>query len=255
MGRALQGIFVNETVTVGLEEIHRKIRLKDVIVGCSDWSKGSFHDADGVMGLGYGKHSFAVKAAKLFGNKFSYCLVDHLSPSNLANFLNFGNATSQTLTLKNMQHTQLILGVINPFYAVNVSGISVAGKMLDIPSEVWNVEDKGGVIVDSGSTLAFLVQPAYLATMIALTSPLKNSKRSAVRSGPLEFCYEEAGFELELVPEFAWHFTDGAKFVPPVKSYVIDAAEGVKCFAFASAEWPGTSVIGNIMQQNHLVGI
>ncbi|KAK9285843.1 hypothetical protein L1049_025044 [Liquidambar formosana] len=68
----------------------------------------------------------------------------------------------------------------------------------------------------------------------------------------MEFCFSATGFEESLAPKLAFHFADGAQFAPPVKSYIIDVADGVKCLGFASADWPGTSVIGNIMQQNHV---
>lgn len=249
-GSKVRGFFANETVTAGSIDRPKKVRLKEVTVGCTDWANGNFHNADGVLGLGFGKNSFAATAAKLFDNKFSYCLVDHLSPSNFANFLNFGNTSKQHI--QNMQHTQLILGELNPFYAVNVSGISIAGKMLNVPPEMWHIHGAGGVILDSGTTLTFLGEPAYAATVAALRAPLEKYKKLGHVLGPLRFCYNDPRFDMADVPQFVLHFADGAKFVPPKKSYVIDADVGVKCIGFASAGWPANTVIGNIMQQNHL---
>ncbi|KAK9284768.1 hypothetical protein L1049_023945 [Liquidambar formosana] len=169
-GSTITGFFANETVTVGLGN-SQKIRLHDVVIGCSEsWVETSFRELDGIMGLGYGKHSFAVKAAEKFANKFSYCLVDHLSPSNLVNYLSFGNTTSSLLP--NMQYTELVLGVISPFYAVNVVGISIGGVMLKIPLQVWDVNGDGGAILDSGSSLTFLTEPAYKPLMAAFEASL-----------------------------------------------------------------------------------
>lgn len=247
-GSSAIGIFANDTVTIGLSN-HRKLRLHDVLIGCTESLQGSFRQADGVMGLGYAKHSFALKAAQQFGNKFSYCLVDHLSPSNLVNYLTFGNTTVPP----HMHYTQLVLGTMNPFYAVNVVGISVGGIMLDIPAQVFDVKGVGGFIIDSGSSLTFLTEPAYKPVMAALTSPLANFTKEDFGFGPLEFCFGVTeSFNESLVPKLEFHFGDGAQFVPPIKSYVIAAADGVRCLGFASTGWPGTSVIGNIMQQNYL---
>ena len=242
------GIFGNDTVKVRLSG-GQKIKVTDVMVGCSETIRGNFHDIDGVMGLGFDTHSFAVKAAKKFGDKFSYCLVDHLSPSNLVNFLVFGKVTDSPLP--NMQYTELILGIVNPYYAVNVSGISVNSKMLDIPSNVWDVKADGGVIIDSGSSLTYLVKPVFDRVIAAFQAPLRKFRKVTLKSGP-DYCFSGAGFEESMMPKLAIHFADGAKLVPPVKSYVIDAEEGVKCLGFASTDWPGSSVIGNILQQNHL---
>ncbi|KAK6238569.1 hypothetical protein QUC31_004038 [Theobroma cacao] len=247
-GTRVVGIFGNDTVKVRLSG-GQKIKVTDVMVGCSEAIRGNFHDIDGVMGLGFDQHSFAVKAAKEFGDKFSYCLVDHLSPSNLVNFLVFGGVTSSPLP--NMQFTQLILGIVNPYYAVNVSGISVNGKMLDIPSYIWDVKGDGGVIMDSGSSLTYLVKPLFDKVIAAFQAPLSKFKKLELNLGP-DYCFSAAGFEESLMPKLAFHFADGAKLVPPVKSYVIDAEEAVKCLGFSSTSWPGPSVIGNILQQNHL---
>ncbi|XVE78454.1 hypothetical protein DITRI_Ditri13aG0146600 [Diplodiscus trichospermus] len=247
-GTRVVGIFGNDTVKVRLSG-GQKIKMTDVMIGCSQKVEGKFHDIDGVMGLGFDYHTFAVKAAQRFGDKFSYCLVDHLSPSNFVNFLVFGQVDASPLP--NMQYTQLVLGILNPFYAVNVSGISLDGQMLDIPSNVWDVKGDGGVIIDSGSTLTFLVKPVFDRVIAAFQAPLSKFNKLELNIGP-EYCFSDVGFKESEVPRLAIHFADGAKLVPPVKSYVIDAADGVKCLGFAPANWPGTSVIGNILQQNHL---
>ncbi|XP_022861939.1 aspartic proteinase NANA, chloroplast-like [Olea europaea var. sylvestris] len=253
-GSAALGIFANETVTFGLTN-GTKGRIHNVLVGCSESSTGqSFQEADGVMGLGYSNYSFALKAAEKFGGKFSYCLVDHLSPQNVSSYLIFGShKTEYSITTHyRMRQTELVLGVVNPFYAVNIKGISLGSIMLKIPAEVWNVNGGGGVILDSGSSLTFLTQPAYQPVMAALKLSLINFTTLNLDIPQLEFCVNSTGFDESLVPRLVFHFADGARFEPPVKSYVIDVAPGVKCLGFVRSTWPGASVIGNIMQQNHI---
>lgn len=196
------------------------------------------------MGLGYSNHSFAVRAAKEFGGKFAYCLVDHLSPKNRSSYLTFGSEKHPR-----MRYTRLLLGAVDPFYAVSVKGISVGGVMLDIPPETWDLRAGGGAIVDSGASLALLALPAYGPVTAALQLGFE---KVDLGIGPLEYCFNSTGFDEKAVPRLVVHFTDGARLEPPVKSYVIDAAPGVKCLGFAAAAWPGWSVVGNIMQQNHL---
>ena len=251
-GSTAQGFFANESVTVRSRR-GRKMRLHDVLIGCSESFQGqSFQAADGVMGLGYSKFSFAIKAAEKFGGKFSYCLVDHLSHKNVSNYLTFGSSRSKEALSNNMTYTELVLGMASTFYAVNVMGISIGSEMLRIPFEVWDVKGAGGTILDSGSSLTFLTEPAYQPVMAALRVSLLKFRKVEMEIGPLEYCFNSTGFEENLVPRLAFHFVDGAKFEPPVKSYVISAADGVRCLGFVSVAWPGTSVIGNIMQQNHL---
>ena len=55
------------------------------------------------------------------------------------------------------------------------------------------------------------------------------------------------------VSRLVFHFAGGARFEPPVKSYIIDVAPLVKCIGIVPIDGiGGASVIGNIMQQNHL---
>ncbi|KAF8412609.1 hypothetical protein HHK36_000578 [Tetracentron sinense] len=251
-GSEALGFFAYDAVTMDLTN-GRKMKLHGVLVGCSQSFMGrSFQVADGVMGLGYSKYSFAVRAAQKFGGKFSYCLVDHLSPKNVSNYLTFGGRSANAAALTpNIQHTELVLGVIDPFYAVNVAGISVGGVMLQIPSKVWDLAGGGGTILDSGSSLTFLTEPAYQPLMTVMKVALIKFNKVKMDIGPLTFCFNSTGFNEALMPKLTFHFRDGARFEPPVKSYVIDVADGVKCTGFVSTGWPGVSVIGNIMQQNH----
>ncbi|KAL3627172.1 hypothetical protein CASFOL_028535 [Castilleja foliolosa] len=252
-GSASLGVFGNETITFSLTN-GRKTRLHNALVGCSESSSGStIHAGNGVMGLGYSNYSFALRAANIFGGKFSYCLVDHLSPKNKSSYLIFGShkQVSNISLISKMRYTQLVLGLIDPFYAVNIKGISIGGVMLDIPAGTWNLSGEGGAIVDSGSSLMGLTRPAYVPVMARLRKSLVNFENMNLDIGPVEYCFNSTGFRESLVPRLAIHFADGARFNPPVKSYVIDAAPGVKCLGFVPLAWPGACVIGNIMQQNH----
>ncbi|KAE8681219.1 Aspartic proteinase A1 isoform 1 [Hibiscus syriacus] len=190
----------------------RKVKVPEVMIGCSETIMGEFHDIDGVMGLGFEWHSFALKAARKFGYKFSYCLVDHLSPSNLVNFLVFGDANDPTTP--KLQYTELILGIVNPYYAVNVSGISIDGKMLKIPSHVWDIRSGGGVIVDSGCSLTQLVRPVFDRVVAAFKAPLSKFKKLSIGSEGPDICFDDTGYKESMMPKLVIHFADGAKLTP-----------------------------------------
>ncbi|KAF8036654.1 hypothetical protein BT93_C2396 [Corymbia citriodora subsp. variegata] len=262
-GSGALGIFARETVTAEITNGKgRATKVEDVVVGCTLTVQGqSLQGADGVLGLAYHNYSFATRASHMLGGTFSYCLVDHLSHKYLSNYLTFGGvgASSHSGLLSHMRSTKLDLASLSPFYAVNVKGISIDGELLKIPSLIWAANRGGGTIIDSGTTLTFLTEPAYRPVVGALGGALsKRLERVKLDGGggPLEYCYNStnlrSGSEESWVPRLAFHFSDGARFDPPVKSYLIDAAPGMKCLGFVSATWPGPSVIGNIMQQNHV---
>ena len=128
--------------------------------------------------------------------------------------------------------------------------------MLNIPREVWDSAAGGGAIIDSGTSLTLLAEPAFRAVMEKLGRALEKYQR--VEMEPFKFCFnwEENTFDAAALPRLAVHFAknDGgaSALEPPVKSYVIDVADGVKCIEILSASWPRVSTIGNILQQNYL---
>ncbi|CAL4955156.1 unnamed protein product [Urochloa decumbens] len=255
-----------------------KAKLRGVVLGCTTSYNGdSFQASDGVLSLGYSNISFASRAAGRFGGRFSYCLVDHLAPRNATSYLTFGPNPSlsppppaaakpacassppsppPSPALPGARQTPLLLDHrMRPFYAVTVTGVSVDGELLRIPRRVWDIGRGGGAILDSGTSLTVLASPAYRAVVAALSEKLAALPRVAM--DPFEYCYNwtspATGEDMTVaVPELALHMAGAARLQPPAKSYVIDAAPGVKCIGVQEGEWPGVSVIGNILQQEHL---
>ncbi|KAF7030412.1 hypothetical protein CFC21_041953 [Triticum aestivum] len=266
-GSAARGTVGTESATIALSgREERKAKLKGLVLGCSSSYTGpSFEASDGVLSLGYSGISFASHAASRFGGRFSYCLVDHLSPRNATSYLTFGpnpavsspraSPSSCAAAAPRARQTPLLLDRrMRPFYDVSLKAISVAGEFLKIPRAVWDVEAGGGVILDSGTSLTVLAKPAYRAVVAALSKGLAGLPR--VTMDPFEYCYNwtsPSGKDADVaVPKMAVHFAGAARLEPPGKSYVIDAAPGVKCIGLQEGPWPGISVIGNILQQEHL---
>ncbi|GAU38039.1 hypothetical protein TSUD_274410 [Trifolium subterraneum] len=249
-GSAASGFFGTDTITVNLTD-GSKGKLQNLTIGCTQsMANGSTftENTGGILGLGMTKDSFVEKAAIAYGAKFSYCLVDHLSHKDVSSYLTFGTPKEKILT--EMKKTELL--IYQPFYGVNVIGVSIDDQMLKIPPKVWNFDTEGGMILDSGTSLGTLVVEAYDPIVGALEKSLANVKRVERDVGILDFCFDTEGFDESTVPRLAFHFAGGAKFEPPVKSYIIDVAPMVKCIGFVPINDTGASVIGNILQQNHL---
>ncbi|KAF0926233.1 hypothetical protein E2562_022062 [Oryza meyeriana var. granulata] len=255
---AARGVVGTDSATVALSggRSDQKAKLQGLVLGCTTAYDGQgFEASDGVLSLGYSNISFASRAAARFGGRFSYCLVDHLAPRNATSYLTFGagpDAPSSSAPSSATSRTPLLLdGRVRPFYAVTVDAITVDGVALDIPAEVWDVGSNGGTIIDSGTSLTVLASPAYKAVVAALSKQLAGLPR--VTMDPFDYCYNWTARGGDLaVPKLAVQFAGSARLEPPAKSYVIDAAPGVKCIGVQEGAWPGVSVIGNILQQEHL---
>lgn len=247
-GSSAKGFFGTDTVTVALTN-GKKGKLHNLTIGCTQTMLNGVtfnENTGGILGLGYAKDSFVDKASLQYGAKLSYCLVDHLSHQNVSSYLTFG--TPKVKLLSEIRKTELFL--YSPFYGVHVLGISVGDQMLKIPHQVWDFNAEGGMIIDSGTTLAGLVLEAYDPVFEALKKSLTNVKRLDV--GVLDFCFDSEGFNERTVPRLVFHFAGGARFEPPVKSYIIDVEPKVKCIGIVPINGTGASVIGNIMQQDFL---
>lgn len=252
-----RGVVGTDAATIALSGSNgggadRKAKLQEVVLGCTTSYDGqSFQASDGVLSLGNSNISFASRAAARFGGRFSYCLVDHLAPRNATSYLTFGPDTNGAAPAPSSRTPLLLDAQVAPFYAVTVDAVSVAGEALDIPGEVWDVKKSGGAILDSGTSLTILATPAYKAVVAALSKQLAGVPR--VTMDPFEYCYNwTATSTPPAVPKLEVRFAGSARLQPPTKSYVIDAAPGVKCIGLQEGVWPGVSVIGNILQQEHL---
>nr|ACN25395.1 unknown [Zea mays] len=257
-GSAARGVVGTDAATIALSGSGsedgsggggRRAKLQGVVLGCTATYDGqSFQSSDGVLSLGNSNISFASRAAARFGGRFSYCLVDHLAPRNASSYLTFGPGPEGGGAPA--ARTPLVLDRrVSPFYAVAVDAVYVAGEALDIPADVWDVGRGGGAILDSGTSLTVLATPAYRAVVAALGGRLAALPRVAM--DPFEYCYNWTAGAPE-IPKLEVSFAGSARLEPPAKSYVIDAAPGVKCIGVQEGAWPGVSVIGNILQQEHL---
>lgn len=254
-GDVVEGFIAYDTITVPLANGSKR-KLPNVTIGCTE-SIFKFTHGDGILGLGFGDYSFSETVVTYnLTQKFSYCLMDHRSHSSVSSYLTFG-PNNQTVN-GTMTYTELVMmGYINnrpDFYGVKVAGISIGGKLLNIPSQVWDVKHGGGVILDSGYTITVLALPAYKAVMEELEKALSKYKTSVMDGLPFEFCVNSTGLDESSIPRLAFHFADGSRFEPMVNNYVVtpDTTEDwFKCVGFGPAN-SGMSIIGNQMQQNHL---
>ncbi|XP_074301721.1 aspartic proteinase NANA, chloroplast-like [Silene latifolia] len=237
------------------------VNLQNMLIGCSSsvTGKANINEADGILGLGMHPFSFAIHGVSKFGGIFSYCLVDHLSPHNVTNYLIFGDEREKCPTQEFMRYTVLKISEDSAFYWIYIKGISIGKEMLDINRVVWDTtKEDGGTILDSGTSATYWLEPAYRAIMDVLIKALEkdfpklpNWKGDGMND--FEYCFKANStlFKKFNVPRFEIHFKDGARFKPHVKSYIIDDSPGVKCIGFLQAQG-GVNIIGNILQQNYL---
>ncbi|KAF8091952.1 hypothetical protein N665_0431s0021 [Sinapis alba] len=261
-GSLTSGLFATETTTLKTSS-GREAYLKSVAFGCGFRISGqgvsgtSFNGAHGVMGLGRGPISFASQLGRRFGNKFSYCLMDYTLSPPPTSYLIIGDGAGVNGARSKLLFTPLLTNPFSPtFYYVRLKSVSVNGAKLRIHPSVWEIDGSGngGTVVDSGTTLAFLSDPAYRLVVATVRRRIRLPIAAELTPG-FDLCVNVSGVSKpeKFMPRLKFEFAGGAVFVPPPRNYFIETEEHVQCLAIQSVNPNvGFSVIGNLMQQGFL---
>ncbi|GLJ08643.1 hypothetical protein SUGI_0092830 [Cryptomeria japonica] len=243
-----------ETFTVNLTSHAKPVAVPDILFGCGHANRGLFHGAAGLLGLGRGQLSFASQLRKHHGHKFSYCLVDRNSNLSVTSTLIFGE-DRHLISHPDLKFTTLVknpAAAVDTFYYLNVSTVTVGGTPVNASVQAWNIDKAsgaGGLIIDSGTTLTYLAEPAYSQLKAAFEAKIPYNR---TEFAPLELCYNVSGVEDVKLPEFSVLFHDGVAWKFPVENYFIqpDPDESVVCLAVLGTPMDSLSILGNYQQQN-----
>ncbi|CAL9077287.1 unnamed protein product [Musa acuminata var. zebrina] len=233
------GDFATETLTFG-----GSASVSEVAMGCGHDNEGVFDSAAGLLGLGGGPLSFPTQIS---ARSITYCLVDRDSnASSILNISTAASAPSSTLTAPLLRNP-----LLDTFYYVELTGISVGGKMLPISPSAFAIDEStgaGGVIVDSGTSVTRLQEAAY-ATLRDDFQAQMEALPPAEMMTPFDTCYNLSSRASVTVPSVAFHFPEGKALLLPAKNYLIPVNdEGTYCLAFAPSP-VSFSIIGNVQQQ------
>ncbi|KAK9279782.1 hypothetical protein L1049_013464 [Liquidambar formosana] len=241
------GEFSIETLTFG------RTRVPNMLLGCGRYNKGQFSGSAGILGLGRLDESFTVQTSRRFGGKFSYCFVD-LFESTKKSWLMFGDsAVSRTAVytpLLSNPHPHSVLGT---YYYVELIGISVGGaRVPEIRPSLFKFDSSGdgGVLIDSGTAVTRLVQPAYIALRDAFRRAI-NLKRVGDEESGFDTCYDLSKKKVK-VPSVVLHFRN-ADVSLSMKNVMLPVSEsGISCLAFMKSD-DNSTIIGSIQQQGFRV--
>ncbi|CAK9147778.1 unnamed protein product [Ilex paraguariensis] len=230
------GDLATETVSFGSSG-----SVPNVAIGCGHDNEGLFVGAAGLLGLGGGSLSLT---SQIKATSFSYCLVNRDSSSSST--LEFNSAAPGDSVLAPLLRNSRI----DTYFYVGLTGIGVGGKLLSIPAEVFSVDQsgKGGVIVDSGTSITRLQTQAYDAlrdSFVKYTPDLPRASSFAL----FDTCYDLSSMSRVSVPTVSFQFGSGKTLSLHPKNYLIPVdSSGTFCLAFAPTKG-SLSIIGNVQQQ------
>ncbi|XP_061339290.1 aspartyl protease family protein 2 [Gastrolobium bilobum] len=258
-GSVTSGFFSKETTTFNTSS-GREAKIKKLSFGCAfrisgpSVTGGSFNGAQGVMGLGRGSISFNSQLGRKFGNKFSYCLLDYTISPPPKSYLTIGGSANDVVSRK-FSYTPLLNNPLSPsFYYIGIDSVTVDGANLPISHSVWAIDEQGngGTVVDSGTTLTFLAEPAYRQVLAAFQRRVSLPTAEDLALG-FDLCVNVSGVFRPRLPKLSIALVGKSVMSPPARNYFIEAADRVMCLAIQPVK-PGSgfSVLGNLMQQGYL---
>ncbi|KAI5070703.1 hypothetical protein GOP47_0015046, partial [Adiantum capillus-veneris] len=267
----------------------RAVAIPKFVFGCGRVNTGVETDfnASGLMGLNRGTHSII---SQLGMQKFAYCLPDRSHNIDAVGFVVFGNYHPPSKNTKGaidqaqpsfvreidknglppMQYVKLLLNNKSDFYAqsyyVNLTGVRIGEKLLDIPLQVFDIDPNtgdGGTIIDTGTSLTSFIDHAYKVFKETIRTQVSGDVRpiDIPELPSFDTCYTVGrGEGWPRVPEMYLQFDGGATEVrlPDGNLWLQVGTEGDRnlyCLAFATAGegTGGRNVIGNFQQQNLMV--
>ncbi|KAK4750483.1 hypothetical protein SAY87_003965 [Trapa incisa] len=237
-GSVTSGELATETVSFGGSG-----SINNIALGCGHDNEGLFRGSAGLIGLGRGQLSLI---GQMGANFFSYCLVHRDSPDSSTLEIDSGARTGSSAKARLIRNEKF-----NTFYYVEVTGMSVGGNQLPIPSSVFQIDGSGGggIIVDSGTAITRLQTEAYNILRDAFVQQGQGLRRT---SGILLFdtCYDFSSLTSVRVPTVSFQLSGGGSWSLPAENYLIPMdGSGTYCFAFAPTSSPALSIIGNVQQQ------
>ncbi|KAI4357869.1 hypothetical protein L6164_001791 [Bauhinia variegata] len=264
-GSITSGFFSKETTSLKTSS-GREAKLRNLAFGCGFGTSGpsvtgaSFNGAQGVMGLGKGSISFPSQLGRQFGNKFSYCLLDYTISPPPTSYLTIGGFQNDNVSISKgfkMSYTPLLTNPLSTtFYYISITSVYVSGAKLPVNPSVWSIDElgNGGTVIDSGTTLTFLVEPAYRQVLAEFRRRVKLPLVEGPTLG-FDLCVNISGAFRPSFPKLSFRLAGkSAMFSPPSRNYFIEAADRVFCLAIQPVKPDsGFSVIGNLMQQGYLL--
>ncbi|EXC18775.1 Aspartic proteinase nepenthesin-2 [Morus notabilis] len=235
-GSYTEGYFAKETLTLESDEIN------NFLFGCGQNNGGLFRGAAGLLGLGRNKISIVEQAAQKYNRLFSYCLPATTSSSGYLTFGNSGGGGS-------VQYTPLLTpsGGLSSFYVLNLVGISVGGRRLEIPATAF----QSGTVIDSGTVISRLPPAVYDALR---TEFRKDMSRYPLVSGDrlLDTCYDFSGSANGTVeiPNITFLFGGGTSVDLGPENTLFGVSNPQRfCLAFAGNDKDDDiAIFGNVQQ-------
>ncbi|KAK5783064.1 aspartic proteinase 36-like [Gossypium arboreum] len=224
------------------------------VFGCENEETGDLYSqhADGIMGLGRGDLSVVDQFVEkgVISDSFSLCYggMD----------IGGGAMVLGGISVPSDMVFSYADPVRSPYYNIDLKEIHVAGKQLSLNPSVF--DGKYGTVLDSGTTYAYLPEPAFLAFKEAILKELNGLKQ--IR-GPdpnyNDICFSTASSDVselsKTFPTVEMVFGYQQKLLLSPENYLFrhSKVHGAYCLGIFQNEKDPTTLLGGIIVRNTLV--
>nr|AIA58650.1 aspartic proteinase [Cicer arietinum] len=221
-----------------------------VFFGCSTHQFGRLNNTirvlDGIFGFALGPLSIVSQLSPqgIIPKVFSHCLK---GDGNGGGILVLGEIVEPSIAYSPLVPSQT-------YYNLNLESIAVNGKLLSINSVVFasSKSNNRRTVIDTGTTLTYLVQEAYDPLVNAITTDVSQFSSPSISEG--NQCYL-VSTSIDIFPSITFNFADGASMDLKPAQYLLhydlmDAA--MWCLGFQKAQ-NGLSILGDLVLKDKIV--
>ncbi|KAF8039535.1 hypothetical protein BT93_B1908 [Corymbia citriodora subsp. variegata] len=251
-GSRASGYYVTDLITFDMIEGNALVNSSAaVIFGCSTSQTGDLQESgktiDGIFGLGQQETSVVSQLALLgiAPRAFSHCLRGDGDGG--------GTLVLGEIVDPNIVYTPLVPS--QPYYNLNLLSISLNGQPLSIDPSVFATSSDRGTIVDTGTTLAYLVEEAYDALVNAIAISVSQTARMLINEG--NHCFLTTSNVVDIFPRVSFNFEGGASMILSPPEYLVQQSSfdgsTAWCTGFSKAQGQPRTILGDLVLKNKIV--
>ncbi|CAN7096867.1 unnamed protein product [Brassica rapa subsp. narinosa] len=220
------------------------------VFGCSNLQTGDLQRprraVDGIFGLGQGRLSVISQLATqgLAPRVFSHCLKGDKS----------GGGVMVLGQIKRPDTVYTSLVPSQPHYNVNLQSIAVNNQILPIDPSVFTIATGDGTIIDTGTTLAYLPDEAYVPFVQAISSAVSQYGRAITYESYQ--CFDITSGAVDVFPEVSLNFAGGASMVLTPRGYLqmfSSSGSSIWCIGFQRMSHRRITILGDLVLKDKVV--
>ncbi|KAJ6407537.1 hypothetical protein OIU84_010929 [Salix udensis] len=219
-----------------------------IVFGCSAYQSGDLTKTDkavdGIFGFGQGELSVISQLSTrgITPRVFSHCLKGE---GNGGGILVLGEILEPGIVYSPLVPSQ-------PHYNLNLQSITINGQLLPIDPAAFATSKSQGTIVDSGTTLTYLVAEAYDPFVSAVNAIVSPSVTPIISKG--NQCYLVSTSVSQVFPLASFNFAGGASMVLKPEDYLIPSGSSggsaIWCIGFQKVQ--GVSILGDLVLKDKI---